>query len=646
MQPRLRPACLLALALAAVACGAWLVFHESELPLAFDYVIVGGGSTGSTVAGRLGASGWSVLVLEAGGETQHVLGGRKGVAGKWTIFDIPLGWVQACVVLSDHRWSKDFQWEVPSDPPPAIARGLGGCGIHNAMLYMRGRPGDFEAWGKGWKWEDVLPYYIRSEDNTRLGDSEFHGRGGPVSVSDVYIDNISRAFVESCVASGLPLNQDFNGPERVGAGPYQFLIRATLFSHPRHTPHHALHTHLLATFHLVTVYTHALVSRVLFDGKRAVGVEYVRGKNPTATAPRLRVMARREVVLCAGAINTPKLLQLSVSGVGDRSLLERLEIPVIHHNPNVGRSATDGVYAIMQWASIGGDFDNAYCSDQLERWARGDNSSVFSSPGVSVGAFLRSVTLALCSANVDAAAATAVVVVVRMAVDVLAKVVVAAAMLPTILVRRSPYAQGGEPDVQLTIHPWDKYGRTWAGRYRHFATMEIANNHPRSRGRVAIRSASFSAPPLFEGLYLSDINDSLALLWAVREVRKIVSLPPLRDMLQTELIPGAHLQSDSELLDSIKCGPQQFRSLGSPACDRSELPVNHHAGTCRLGDPQQGRAVVDYHLKVIGVEGLRIADASVMPRPPSGNTHATKSSAGYTDDIEDDELSQRSVCNS
>jgi len=578
MRPAFRALALAATTCAALALGLFIVLHDNDELATFDYIVVGGGSTGSIVAGRLGQAGYTVLVLEAGGTTQNSLGGTQGVAGKWTIFDIPLGWVQ---VLSDHRWSKEFQWEVPSDPPPAIARGLGGCGIHNAMLYMRGRPEDFEAWGAGWGWADVLPYYIRSEDNQRHTKSELHGVGGPVAVSDVKSDNISRAFVESCVASGVDANDDFNGARREGAGFYQFLIRGGVRDAPA-----AAFLGFGNRPSTVSVVTHSLVSRVLFEGNRAWGVEYVRGTNPNGGAARLKAAARKEVVLCAGAINTPKLLQLS--GVGDRPMLDNFGIPTVYHNPSVGSSAADGVYAIMQWASVGGDFvrcridslggseDNDYCSDQLKRWAAGDADSVFASPGVSAGAFLR-----------------------------------------------SPYAQGGEPDIQLTIHPWDKYGRTWTSSYQGFATMEIANNHPRSRGRVALRSGRFSDPPIFEGVYLSNINDSLALLWAIREVRKIAKLPPLRDILRAELIPGALLTSDKDLLDAIQCGPKQFRSLGRPACDRTELPVNHLAGTCRLGDPTDSRAVVDHRLRVIGVRGLRVADASVMPRPPSGNTHAT-----------------------
>lgn len=494
---------LAATAVLACAAGTYLVLHGASETEHFDFIVVGGGAAGSVVAGRLGQAGYTVLVLEAGGPTQQSLGGTQFVASgpagnKWTIFDVPLSWVQ---VLSDHRWSKQFQWDVPADPPPAIARGLGGCGIHNAMLYMRGRPGDFAAWGPGWSWDDVLPYYRKSVTNRQFGA---HGTNGPVSVTSVATDNISKAFLESARAAGVRPNDDFNGDSqasREGAGFYQFMIRdgvrdsaAAAFLGTKLRPRS------------VTVRTHALVSRVLFDAqKRAVAVEYVRGKNPTNAARRFVVGADREVILAAGAVNTPKLLHLS--GVGERAALERLGIDVVHHNPSVGRGLADGVYAIMQWVSRGGDFvrcrldsygrradDSSYCRQQLQRYARGDPTSVFASPGMSAGAFLR-----------------------------------------------SPYAREAEPDVQLTLHPWDKYGRAWAAQSpaggipeSGIASMEIANNHPKSRGRIALRSARFADPPIFEGPYLQDVNDSNALLWAVREVRQIASTPPLSAMLTTE----------------------------------------------------------------------------------------------------------------
>ena len=571
----------------ATACVGvvYLTLHHEVAEEVYDYVVVGGGSTGSVVAGRLGSAGYSVLVLEAGGPTQRSLGGFQSVQGRWTIFDVPLGWLQ---VLSDHRWSKEFQWNVPADPPPAIARGLGGCGIHNAMLYMRGRPEDFSQWGDGWSWSDVLPFYLRSENNSQFRASPYHGVGGPVQVSAVSSDAISRAFVEASVAAGQPRNADFNGDAREGAGFYQFMIRDGVRDSAA-----AAFIGLGVRPSSVRVRTHALVTRLLFGSdRRALGVEYVRGRNPTDASPRLRVRARREVVLCAGAIHTPKLLLLS--GVGDEAQLRAHGITPLQHSPHVGLGLADGVYAIMQWETRGGDFErcrldardgsarnggggsgsSAYCLQQRASYLRG-NASVFSSPGLSVGSFLR-----------------------------------------------SPYAVGDEPDVQLTLHPWDKYGRTWKDSYGGIASLEIANNRPRSRGRVALRSARFNDPPIFDGPYLKDVNDSAPLRWAMRQVRRVVRTAPLDRHVRTELVPGEERRTDAQLLDAIACGPAQFRANSMEGCDRSELPVNHLAGTCRLA-PSIRDGVVDLRLSVHGVGALRVADASVMPRPPSGNTHAT-----------------------
>ena len=300
-----------------------------------------------------------------------------------------------------------------------------------------------------------------------------------------------------------------------------------------------------------------------------------------------------QVILSAGAVNTPKLLMLS--GIGDSADLRRAGVTPLVHRPGVGAGLADGVYGIMQWETVGGDFApcriaspgergaaSAYCREQARRYARGE-PSVFASPGMTAGAFLR-----------------------------------------------SPHAAGEEPDVQLTLHPWDKYSRSWRSIPRHrrhggaqgggsergaqgddgdahddgrgFATLEIANNRPRSRGRVSLRSSRFSDPPIFDGPYLRDVNDSLALRWAMRRVREIAAQRPLRDHLVAELVPGPHVVrtalphtrpslsvriayhaqvSDAHLFDAIACGPRQFRSLGRPACDRSELAVNHLAGTCR-----------------------------------------------------------------
>mmetsp|Transcript_63199 Transcript_63199/g.105144 ORF Transcript_63199/g.105144 Transcript_63199/m.105144 type:complete len:610 (-) Transcript_63199:232-2061(-) len=582
----LRIAVLLAITVSALIVTVRWVLIAANVNAVYDFIVVGGGSTGSVVAGRLGQAGFSVLVLEAGGPTQRSLGGSLKVAGPWTIFDVPLGWVQ---ILSDHRYNKEFQWDVPADPPPAIARGLGGCGIHNAMLYMRGRPTDFVKWGAGWSWQDVLPYYLSAEDNVDFRNSSMHGINGPVQVQFGKKDKISDAFVKSCVRAGLDFIQDFNGEKRNGAGFYQFMIRdglrdsaAAAFLGEERRPKS------------VQIITHAHVTRLFFDSTRRVSeVEYIRGRAPIGLAARLRVGVRHEVVMCAGAIMSPKLLQLS--GIGDAHELRSLGIPSVHHNPNVGLGLADGVYAIMQWATVNGDFvrcrldknetfaasrtrpSQAFCIEQHLRFLEGQRvQSVFGSPGMSAGAFLR-----------------------------------------------SPFARSDEPDVQLTVHPWDKYSRTWRTRFDSIISMEIANNHPRSRGRVALRSTKPTDPPLFEGPYLLDLNDSLPLRWAMREVRKIATQLPLRDYIVTELLPGPQVNSEGELFDAIACGPRQFRSLGRPACDRSELPVNHLAGTCRLGEPDDPHAVVDLRLRVLGVHGVRVADASVMPEPPSGNTHAT-----------------------
>ena len=462
---------------------------------------------------------------------------------------------------------------------------------------MRGRPEDFAAWGEGWSWRDVLPFYLRSENNQQLRADELHGTSGPVHVTTVESDNISRAFVEAGAAAGLHRNGDFNGARRSGVGFYQFMIRdgvrdsaAAAYIGRRTKPPS------------VTVRTHALVTRVLFDDqRRATGVELVRGRNPTNYAPRTRVRARREVILAAGAVHTPKLLLLRHRRPRAARAARHRRRPAQPSRLAPARGLADGVYAIMQWTTRGNDFvrcrldpsrrDDARLADedededgrggddddddygggaagvddgggaraggggdasspgrspaaarggreQLQRALRRQRArllrgepSVFASPGLSVGAFLR-----------------------------------------------SPHATGDEPDVQVTVHPWDKYSRVWASPLFSIATVEIANNQPNSRGRVALRTAVPTDPPLFDGPYLHDINDSRALRWAMREVRRVVRTPPLDKHIVEELVPGEHRQSEGELLDAIACGPQQTRDSGRAECARaSELRGQPHS---------------------------------------------------------------------
>ena len=371
----------------------------------FDFVVVGGGSSGSVVAARLAQAEHSVLLLEAGGPTQHSLEGQRLMFHpNLTLFDVPLYWTD---ITANPLYAAEWEWELYARPHPQIARGLGGCSVHNAMIYVRGLDRDFDDWGQEWSYEEVMPFYRRSvsQQDPQLRPSPLHaperglgaGLGGEVHLSSVHPldrDPISSQFLESCRAAGEAEVRDFNGAHRrEGAGYYQFLIKQGL----RDTPASALYgaqTPLRKGGRL-TIRTYAQVVRVLTDRgeatganasasaangsrpgaatasaassslpfsqsslPRAVGVEYVQlPQSPLSSLtsssaslsalPRRVASARREVVLSAGAINTPKLLMLS--GIGPRAALEAVGLEVVRDLAGVGRNAMDGSKVIMQW---------------------------------------------------------------------------------------------------------------------------------------------------------------------------------------------------------------------------------------------------------------------------------------------------------
>jgi choline dehydrogenase len=602
-----------------------------------DYVVVGAGSAGSVVAGRLAAAGHSVKLLEAGRPTQSALGGCATASRRLlghcpyvaslsglnsglnnlsgvndlSVFDVPLGWLE---IITRPELVRAFEWNLtgawPNTSVPSIARAVGGCGIHNAMIYMRGTALDFARGGMwaahdGWDWGSVLQYYRKSENNTDFRDSQFHSSRGPVQISRVAPEDRASAsglFERAAVESGKAVyNADFNGEHRLGVGPYQFLIRngvrdstaaAFLGAHHRgdrpgnsSTPN-------------VDLEPRALVSRVLFANRNysndnnkgttrtnhaktntnvtAHGVLYT-----SADGAERYARARHEIILSAGALGTPAVLLRS--GVG---------------GPDVGRGLMDGVFLIAQFLLDGTNDDgwercslfdpstarSKFCLRAARLYTLGDaggtRRGAYAMPGISTGLFFQ-----------------------------------------------SPYAapESG-PDIQVTFHPWDKFQRNWTklevGRGRAFAegsrvvTMEISNNHARSRGSVRLGQGGAqdaSIPTVVDTPYMKDEYDAKALIWALQEVRQIMQFD---EMHATELLPGSGVVSDTDIVHYIKCGAPEFRPRGV-ACDTSSMGVTHFGGTARLG------RVVNDRLQVLGTRGLRVADASIMPTLPSGNTHAT-----------------------
>jgi choline dehydrogenase len=513
----------------------------------FDYVVAGGGTAGCVLAARLSEDkSVKVLLIEAGPEDKSM----------W--IHLPIGFAK----MTD----SPFEWGFRSEPlrscedrviPLAQGKVIGGGGSINAQVFTRGTPSDYDGWAHdhgatGWSFAEIQPYFIRSEDNERLS-SPWHGTGGPLGVSDIHDPNpLTKAWIKAGMEFGLPYNGDFNGESQYGVGVYQTTTR-----NARRCSAAVGYLRPARKRANLTVAIQQQVTRIVLDGKRAVAVDTAEG----SVVHRYR--AKREVILAAGSIGSPKILQLS--GIGDPEDLRRAGLEVHHELPGVGKNLMDHC-----------DLDIVY---ELQKYMSMDRLSRMFRPYTILSG--------------------------------IEYVVYKSGPLTSTLVEGGAFSYGNreEPTPDLQFHFLPAAG-VEAGIAKlptgYGCTLNSYFLRPRSRGSVRIASSDPSQAPLIDPNYVSEEYDLKMSAEGLRQMREMMAQRSMARLVKKELLAGDRsLKTEADHI-------QYVREHGRTSY--------HHAGTCAMGVSES--SVVSPELKVYGIDGLRVVDCSIMPRIVSSNTQA------------------------
>ena len=512
--------------------------------VSFDYVIVGAGSSGCVVANRLTENGkYTALLLEAGPKDNY----------PW--IHIPIGYAKT-------MFNKNYNWCLNTEPDPGMnnreiywPRGkvLGGSSAINGLIFIRGQSTDFDRWEQlgnlGWGWDNVLPYFIRMEKNQR-GAGPLRGRDGPLGVSDIGDkDQLAEAFIQACQQVGIPVNDDFNGSRQEGAGFYQLTTwrgkrcsTAVAYLRPARNRNN------------LKIEPDALATKILMDKKRAYGVTYMKDNQVFS------VHANREVIISAGAVQSPQLLQLS--GLGPEDLLKRHGIDLVHHLPGVGSNLQDHLQIRVIHRCNKPITTNDMLKSPLRKLGMGIKYFLFRTGPLSIG--------------INQAGAF-----VRSRDDV---------KIPDL---QFHFAALSADLPGAPLHDFSGF------------TSSVCQLRPESCGYIEIKSSDPQESPAIHPNYLNAGIDRDVAVAGLKMARKIAASPALNKFIVDEYMPGTDVRTDQELLEFARA---------------SGVTIFHPTGTCKMG--RDSSSVVDHRLRVHGVGDLRVVDASIMPVITSGNTNA------------------------